>query len=222
MPLPLLALGAAQAGLGIYQGFKAAQIKPKRPTMEVQEETKEIAATYGQLAQGDVPGAKAAQEDIQATTSNLIQQSGKYTSSGANMLAVIAQAASGEARSKRQAEIGRQQTKLGLIDRYMGAKAAVGAEKKAAWDYNKRQLFEEEAAAKSQLSGAAIENVMGGARTMVGAGIMGGGGAGAGNVNVGTNFGAAQNVGAAAMKGFSGNVNRSKFDLFRTMNQNVT
>ena len=148
------------------------------------------------------------------------------------MLAVIAQAASGEARSKRQADIDRQKTKLGLIDRYMGAKAAVGAEKRAAWDYNKRQLFEEEARTKSSLSGSAIYNVMGGARTVVGAAMMrdkktpptGGIGAGAGldanrlqsptmdssilpSLQQRNLFGSSATGG---MKGFGSNINQTK------------
>lgn len=167
MAFPIIA--AAQAGLGLYQAQQAGKIKANRPTRRVSEESREIEATYGQLARGGVPGQQQAVEDIQRSTQNIIGQSGRYTSSSANMLAMLGQTQGMEAQALRRTETQRQQTQLGLIGQYMQAKQNVGTEKQAAWQYNVQQKFEEEAAAKSQLQGAAIENVMGGVQGFAGA-----------------------------------------------------
>lgn len=176
MPIPLAitaGLGAAKIGTGIYQGIKASKIKPKRPTYKVQDETKDIASTYGQLAQGGVPGAKMAKEDIGRATQNAVGQAGRHTSSSANILSMIGQSQGAENRAMRQAEVDRQKQQLGLIDRYMGAKDAIASEKQRAWQYNQAQKFEEEAAAKSQLQGAAMDNVMSGIQDVGGSMIKG-------------------------------------------------
>jgi hypothetical protein len=51
----------------------------------------------------------------------------------------------------------------------MRAKGDVATEKQRAWEYNQKMKFEEEAAAKSQLTGAAIKNIETGVADVAGA-----------------------------------------------------
>jgi len=181
MPIPIMAgLAVAQAGLGAYQAIKGSKKKADRPTKKVSQETKDIASTYGQLAQGGVPGAKQEIENIQKSRQNTLAQAGRYTSSGANMLAMIGQSGAQESDAMQSAEIKRQQNKMSLINQYMNAKKMLGAEKQDAWQYNQADKYEEDASAKSAMVEGGIQNMFGALSTASAIGETGGLGKSAG------------------------------------------
>ena len=166
MAIPLLAVaGVAQAGLGAYQMIKANKMKANRPTMQVSQEAKDIEATYGQMAQGGVPGSKEEIENIQKSRQNSLTQAGRYTSSSGNMLQMIGQTSGQEQGAMRGAEIDRQKTQMNLVDMYMKAKQNVGEEKQRAWQYNLAQKYEEDASAKSAMAEGGIQNIFGALKT---------------------------------------------------------
>lgn len=64
MPAQFLIPAAIQSGLGIYQAIRGSAMKPKRPTYEIPEETKEDLAISRREANARMPGMAYAEDRL--------------------------------------------------------------------------------------------------------------------------------------------------------------
>ncbi len=199
-----MALGAAaimgligsgvQAGIGAYQAIRAASIKNDRPVRTIPPELEQ------NLNQAQIQALQGMPDE---QYNQVLQNYQRNLAFGARTLQDRNQAIGGVASLVQ----GANDAALGLgvadanmrrqnMDTLMGARSVIANEKQANWDWNQRQKYLENAAAKSNLAGGAIANISGAVNTgmsgiaqdnfskMFGTGGAGSGsGAGGGNNN---------------------------------------
>lgn len=157
-----LAKGVGKGVFGASQLRKAKRIKPVRPTYKTPKEKLETAAMYRNVLKGEDPVTKRAEASIEKQAANQVSRASKYATSGGDVLGMLGsiQESAGEAtQNLASQEAQRRASNMGA---YATAMRDVASEKSKAWDYNKKQKFEEMSEAKSALTESGIQNIQSG------------------------------------------------------------
>lgn len=162
--LPLAALAAVPA---IFQGISGLQQKRQANRMNVQRPTYTIPGALNesismarQSAHAAIPGLGTAQNNILASTANAFR-SAQMAGSGSNALAFLAAAQGNEANSMSNLAVQNAQFNTGQRANLQNQLGVLAGEQRNAWDWNHRQKFEDESAAKAGLLEAANLNIAG-------------------------------------------------------------
>lgn len=168
------ALGVAKAGVGAYQMWKGSKMKAERPTMEVQPEHAQNVSMIENQMYGQTAGDKYAEQGIRQSTQNIVQQASKYARSGSDVLSMLGGAQAQEMGAMRGETMRREQRQVSLMGALSAARNKLAEEKQRAWDYNLRQKYEEDAAAKAAMKEAGMRNIEAGVTDVAGAAMQGG------------------------------------------------
>lgn len=120
-----------------------------------------------------------AQNNILASTANA-NRAAQLAGSGNNALATIAAAQGNEANAMNNLAVQNAQYNTGQRQNLQNQLGVLAGEQKNAWDWNHRQKFEEDAAAKAALTESANQNIFGSLSGLSSAAITG---MGMGNAN---------------------------------------
>lgn len=171
-----IAMGAAKGIMGASQMIKASKINAVRPEMQVQDEYGQNVSMMENALYGNTPEDQYASDAIRQSTANVVQQASKYSRSGSDVLSMLGSANQQELSALRGEASARSQRRVGLMNALSRAKESLASEKQKAWDYNLRQKYEEDAAAKAALNEAGIKNIQAGVSDIAGGAMKGGGG----------------------------------------------
>ena len=162
--------GASKTVLGMKQKRKAKQIKPVRPVYEVPKEKLETAAMYRNQLRGEDPVTKRAEASIEKQAANQVGRASKYATSGADVLGMLGVIQEGTSEATQNLAAQAAQRRSANMSAYARAMEDVASEKSKAWDYNKKQKFEEMSATKAALTEAGLRNTRSGTKEMIAAG----------------------------------------------------
>lgn len=154
--------GLFKTGLGVAQMIKSGRMKPQRPTYEPSERIAQNLALRQQQLGGRMAGAAEAEANLRQSTSSQLANVRQAAGSGAQLLAMggLAQAQENRGLLGLQAQEAQDyQRRLQGVER---ANLAQAQEERAAWDYNERQKYEEEARAKARVMQAGLQNTYSG------------------------------------------------------------
>jgi hypothetical protein len=170
-PDVIAGIGAIGQGIGKRrlarkQKKEAEAITTPRPKYEVKDERLENAAMYRNLIQGSDPLAKQAEANIEKQVANQASQASKYAKSGGDVLNMLG--ASQNMANTAYTDIMAQSeaSRRSLMSGYSAANTAIADEKQKAWDYNKKQKYDEDMATKAALTESSIQNKAAGGKEL--------------------------------------------------------
>lgn len=147
-------------------------MNPVRPTYSVPGAVTEAVDTARMGANALFPGYGMAQNNIQGSTANAVR-SAQQAGSGNNVLATIAAAQGNEANSMNSLAASNANFLFGQRLNLQNALFNRAGYQDKAWDYNQRQKYDEEAAAKAALKESGMQNQNNALGGLASVGMMG-------------------------------------------------
>jgi hypothetical protein len=167
IPLALGALGAVGSLSQMYTAYRqnraANKMNPVRPEYQIPGALQESVGMARQSANGMMPGMGVAQNNLMAGTANA-NRAAQLAGNGNNALATIAAAQGNEGNAMNNLAAQNAQYNVGQRQNLQGQLGALASQQQQAWDWNHKQKFQEEAAAKAALQGASMQNMHAGVK----------------------------------------------------------
>lgn len=165
MPLPLALIAAVpgliKAGYGISQmvrgnkGLKSLE----RPEYQIpEEELSRLALAQQSFASGQMPGASAMRDDVNASAAN----AASFAREGGSPLAALAAIQSRQQQGLRQVGIDNANYRDRQQQNYSAALADMGQQQDKAWQINKFAPYSDKYNEFREMSGAGMQNLFGG------------------------------------------------------------
>jgi hypothetical protein len=165
-------LGLASLGIGAISGLnqlvtgykqrkEANRIRAIRPEYQIAGALQESVANARQQAGSNMPGLGNALNAIQSTSANGARAAA-LSGSGNNALATIASMQGQEANALNNLHDQQANYRMQMQGNLQGNLGQLAQQQNAKWDYDARQKYEEQAAAKSALKQSSMANLHGG------------------------------------------------------------
>jgi hypothetical protein len=162
IPLALGALGAVGSLSQMYTAYRqnraANKMNPVRPEYQIPGALQESVGMARQSANGMMPGMGVAQNNLMAGTANA-NRAAQLAGNGNNALATIAAAQGNEGNAMNNLAAQNAQYNVGQRQNLQGQLGALSQQQTAQWDWNHKQKFQEESAARAALKGASLQNM---------------------------------------------------------------